>query len=157
MSPPGWYQTGAGETRWWDGQQWSAPVAARSDHGWAVVAHLGVFFFSVVTPLLVRYVPGNPSDFLKRHSVEALNFQLTVLLAYTVLGIIAVPVVLGSLGDFLDAPQGQFPFPWPWMVLWLLYMVMWVPVAIFAIMGAVRAGGDREWRYPICIRWIKQP
>jgi hypothetical protein len=132
-------------------------MATRSDHGWAVVAHLGLFIFSVITPLLVRYVPRNPSEFLKRHAVEALNFQLTLLLVYTVLGLIAVPVMLSSLGDVLDAPGDQLSFPWTWGVLWLVYLLIWVPSAVLAIVGAVRAGSDDDWRYPVTIRWIRQP
>ena len=96
IAPPGWYRTGYGDVRWWDGYAWTEPVPSGSDtsdssdsndHGWAVLAHLGIFLFGIVVPALIRYAKPQPSA--------------------------------------------------------------------FAVIGAVRAGQDRPWRYPITIRWVR--
>ena len=163
-APPGWYRTGYGDVRWWDGYAWTEPVPSGSDtsdssdsndHGWAVLAHLGIFLFGIVVPALIRYAKPQPSAFLRRHSVEALNFQITVFGISLLLTPVMLIVMVVSWDDFIDAEGGQFPFPAWAAVFWLLYITYGFCVSAFAVIGAVRAGQDRLWRYPITIRWVR--
>jgi len=158
-APPGWYRTGYGDVRWWDGYAWTvaAPRGSDdSDHGWAVLAHLGIFLLGILVPALIRYAKPQPSAFLRRHSVEALNFQITVFGVSILLTPVFLIVMLLSWDDFFSAAGAeQFAFPVWSVALWVLWVTYGFCVGAFAIMAAVRAGQDRPWRYPITIRWVR--
>lgn len=121
----------------------SAPYTAASGpvdqnaRNWATGAHLSGFvaaWFALgfLGPLVVLLTVGNTSPFVRRHAVEALNFNLTVLIA------IGVSVVLMlALVGFLLLP-----------LVGLLYLVS-------TIRGAIAASGGQEFRYPMTIRFIR--
>ena len=55
------------------------------EKNWAIAAHVGVFvaaWFALgfLAPLLVMLVKGKDSAFVRRHAVESLNFQITLLM-----------------------------------------------------------------------------
>ena len=86
MSTPQSYETGG-----------LSPTS--TERNWAMAAHLGAFVAAYVAlgllaPLLVLLVKGGESPFVRRHSVESLNFQITTLL----LLVIAVVLALVTFG-----------------------------------------------------------
>ena len=121
--PPGWYPSDPGWQQYWDGLQWTehksplavagaapgqlAAIPASSDEtGIAVLAHLGGLIGSFLLPLIIYLIKKDESPFLRHHAAEALNFQLTLMIAYTVsffliillVGIILLPLLMiGSL------------------------------------------------------------
>src|SRR4028118_1587101 len=69
------------------------------ERNWAMAAHLGSFVaayiaLGLLAPLLVLLVKGNTSPYVRRHSVESLNFQITMLIWTAVAFVLAV-VTLG--------------------------------------------------------------
>ena len=85
-----------------------------------------------------------------------MNFQITVLAA----SIVMAPFLLFSWmssWDDLMAMGAPSSFPVVMVVTWLVWMGFTALVWTCAIIGAVRAGQDKEWRYPVTIRWVKEP
>jgi uncharacterized Tic20 family protein len=90
----------------------AAGVAARTDPTGhdrllAALAHGSGYFTTFIGPLIVMLTTGRRSSYVRRHAVEALNFQLTVL---------AIVVVTFGLGA-------------------ILYAVTWIVAAIAALAG----------------------
>jgi uncharacterized Tic20 family protein len=107
------------------------------ERNWAMAAHLSSFvaaylLLGVIGPLVVMLLVGERSPFARRHAVEALNFNLSVLIYLAV----SIPLMLVLIGIPMVLAIG------------LLYLVA-------VIMGAVEAGKGREFRYPLTIRFIR--
>jgi uncharacterized Tic20 family protein len=143
--PPGQYQQPAP----YPGappQHWGPPVAGLSpqeERTWAMFAHIGSIIAAFLAlaflgPLVVLLTQGAKSAFVRRHAVESLNFQLTLLIA-VVVGVIGSLVTLG-LGLLIFIP---------------LLIVGGIAALVFTVMGAVKANNGEEYRYPINIRMVK--
>jgi hypothetical protein len=79
-----------------------SPEAQDSDDKlWGTIAHLSTLLplplFSLLGPIIVFFAKGDESYFAKRQAVSALNFQLTVHLAY----LVCVPLMLILIGFVL--------------------------------------------------------
>jgi uncharacterized Tic20 family protein len=123
MSTPHYYTSpGAlsGPERFWGGAaHWSAFIGA-----WLALAFVG--------PLVVWLVKGEESPHIRREAVEALNFNLSVLLY----GVIAGVLLLVLIGFVLLPLVGLF---------WL----------VFAVIGSVKAVNGESYRYPLTIRFVR--
>ena len=102
---------------------------------WAWVSHAGSFVGAAVAmaflvPLVIMLVKGS-SPFVRRHAVESLNFQITVLIYLAISVVLAFVIV----GFFLLAALG------------ILYLVA-------VILGTVRAANGEEFRYPLTLRLV---
>ena len=82
-------------------------------------------------PLIVYLVNGDKDRFVRHHSAEALNFQLTVLIGYLV-SFVLMFVLVG----FLTFPATG------------------VMAIVFGILAAVAANRGEWYRYPINIRMV---
>ena len=140
QAPPGWYPDQQGSMRWWDGQQWGAtapvPVPAAPGSGtdpktMAMLAQLLGIFTGFLGPLIIYLVNGDKDPYVRHHSAEALNFQITVTIAYFV-SIALMFVLIG----------------------FLLFPVIWVLALVFAIQATIAANRGEWYRYPISIRFV---
>ena len=129
------------------------PPPYAGDHGgqtqdertWALVSHIGSlvtawFAFGFVAPLVVMLVKGD-SPFVRRHAVESLNFQLSMLIygvVGAVLGLLVVLLTFG-VGLLIVIPAG---------VAWGL------AVLVVVLVATVRASNGEDYRYPLTIRFI---
>jgi uncharacterized Tic20 family protein len=151
-APPGWYPDHTGYPRWWDGTQWgpyAPPPPARQDWGQAlsVISHLGTVAGGVILPLVIYLTEGRKNAYVRHHAREALNFQLTFLIA-------SLGGMLLFFGSFLlsFASDSSFPgFFFPFPLFWLI----WLGAIGLSILGAVRASQHQWWRYPVTIRFVK--
>ncbi|MFD0888121.1 DUF1707 and DUF4870 domain-containing protein [Streptosporangium algeriense] len=107
----------------------AAPVHHRTgaltggDRVGAAAAHLlPLTGLLAIGPLIMMLTAGKTSSYVRRHAVEALNFQLTllgatVLLAITVVGAVLVPVIwlgglaLSVIGGLAALGEGGFRYP----------------------------------------------
>jgi uncharacterized Tic20 family protein len=89
-------------------------------------------------PLLVLLIQGNKSAFVRRHAVESLNFQITLLIALAA-GIVLSVATLG-IGLIIVVPVG---------------LVVAVLALVWIIMAGVKANNGEDYRYPINIRLVK--
>lgn len=119
------------------------PVAPADERTWSVVAHAGGIVTSFVAPLVVWLIYKDRSQRLDHQGKEALNFQLTLLVAYIGIPIVSAVVaaipIIGLISVF-----GMF-----------LVFAAWVCAIIFGILGAVAASRDEWYRYPFKITFIK--
>lgn len=102
-----------------------------NDRNIAVLTHLGGIFFSVVPGLLVWLLKKDESAFVGEHAREALNFQITLLIACLVC--YALMFIL---------------------VGFLLVAVVWLFNIILCIVAATHASKGESYRYPFTLRLI---
>ncbi|MBA2560666.1 MAG: DUF4870 domain-containing protein [Propionibacteriales bacterium] len=113
------------------------------DRLWGAVAHIGSlaaawFAMGVIGPLVVLMLKGNESPFVRRHAVESLNFQISLLVYLTV----AVLVAFFTLGIGL-------------LVIIPLAFVVGIFALTAIIMATLAANRGEEFRYPLCLRFVK--
>jgi uncharacterized Tic20 family protein len=107
------------------------PVEENKDaRTFAMLAHLlGIFTF-FLGPLIIWLVKKDEHPFVDEQGKEALNFQITVAIAYVIASVIPIA------GCFL-APS------------------VWVVNLIFCIMACVAANKGEHYRYPVSLRLVK--
>ncbi|WP_393916518.1 DUF1707 and DUF4870 domain-containing protein [Halostreptopolyspora alba] len=113
-------------------QQPSSPPSS-SERVTALIGHYSGYFVSALGPLAVLLINGNSSAFVRRHVVEALNFQLTFIVGSMVLWFfswLVLPLVA-----------------WGFMLLGWMFLPM--------VAGLVAVFGGR-WKYPFTWRPIKE-
>ncbi|MCC5949032.1 MAG: DUF4870 domain-containing protein [Nitriliruptoraceae bacterium] len=120
---------------------------------WGVVAHAGGLAIGLLSlaalgflaPLIVWALKKEEHPFLDHHAKEALNFQLTVLVALIASVVLAIPaLILGvltlGLGLVLIA------------VVVVAAIIAWFVLPIVAAIAASRGDG---YRYPLTIRFVR--
>lgn len=92
-------------------------------------SHVSGYFLSALGPLLVLLVSDRSSTFVRRHATEALNYQLTF--------VVASIVLLGL----------------SWLILpflaWLLLFLGWIFLPVVAGVAGLTGG---KWKYPFTWR-----
>jgi uncharacterized Tic20 family protein len=140
QTPPGWYPDPNGQMRWWDGQQWgqAAPGLAPTTVGsgtdpklLAMLSQLLAIFFGFIPPLVIYLMNGEKDPFVRHHSAESLNFQITLFLAYVV-SFVLMLVLIG----------------------FVLFFVVWIAGLVFMIQATIAANRGEWYRYPINIRIV---
>jgi uncharacterized Tic20 family protein len=112
-------------------------LGPQEERNWAVAAHLGSFVaaylaLGFLAPLAVMMMAGRRSAYVRRHAVEALNFNLSVLI-YAGISALLVFVLVGI----------------PMLVaVGLLYVVA-------VLFGAAAASRGEDYRYPLTIRIVR--
>jgi uncharacterized protein len=141
---PQWQPNQPGQpstTGWQPGQQQIGPGGApamspESERNWAMGAHLSAFAAAYLAlgflgPLIMMLTVGNRSPFVRRHAVEALNFNLSWLLYIVVAGILV------------------------WLLVGIpLLILLGVAYLVLVVLAAIEASGGREYRYPLTIRIV---
>src|SRR5450759_1191476 len=64
------------------GQPAQAPVSPSDARMWSTLTHIGGIFFGFIPSLIVYLVYKDRDPFLRRHAVQALNFQIIVAIAF---------------------------------------------------------------------------
>lgn len=98
---------------------------------WATLINLGGLFFGFLAPLVGYLVLKDRGPFVRSHSATALNFQLTLLIAYFVGGLLSI-VVIG----------------------FFIILAAYVLNIVFCIVAAVRANRGEWYRYPLSIPFV---
>ena len=116
--------------------QMPPPVASdgsRDDRNIAMLTHLSGFFLSFLVPLIVWLTFKDRADktYLVKEAREALNFQITILIAYVVSGILVI-ILIGLL----------------------LIKLVWLVNLVFGIIAAIRVSSDGSYRYPLALRLV---
>lgn len=110
--------------------------ATEWEKNWAMIAHMGSFVAAWVAlgflaPLFVMLTKGKESEYVRRHAVESLNFQINSLIWIGV----SVVLFIVLIGIFLLAAYGIY------------YLIA-------VIMGSLAASKGRRFRYPFIIRFV---
>ena len=119
------------------------PVAAsQTDRNWASASHWGTLVaawlaMGFIAPLVIMLTVGNQSPFVRRHAVESLNFQISLLI-YSAVAILFSLLTFG-LGLIIVIPLG---------------LIVLVLVLVVLIQASVKAGNGEEYRYPLTLRLV---
>ena len=101
---------------------------------WATLTHLAGIFVYVLAPLVAFLVLRDRGLFVQDQTREALNFHITMVIAWAVVGFLT----LISFG-----------------LLSFLALLLPVYIAVLAIVAAVRANRGERYRYPLTLRLVR--
>jgi uncharacterized Tic20 family protein len=112
------------------------------ERNWALASHVGTFvaaWFAMgfIAPLIVMLVKGNDSAYVRKHAVESLNFQISLLI-YIVAGFLVTLVTFG-IGALVVVPVA---------------IVVGVFALVVIILATIRAANGEHYRYPLCLRLV---
>ena len=108
--------------------------------GPAIAARVSAGFLGFLVPLIVYLVEQERSEFVRAQAKESLNFRITVLFAYLVLGVLAFPAVLTGVGLCCLLP------------LWGAVLLADV---VLGVIAAIEVHAGRAYRYPFALRLIR--
>lgn len=101
--------------------------------GLAMIAHLLGLVTGFLVPLIIYLLVDQSKPFAKRHAAEALNFQITLMIAFFVSGILSL-ILIGILG----------------------FIIFGLLDLICSIIATMKASNNEDYRYPMTIRFIKE-
>lgn len=108
------------------------PMSPQDEKLWATLTHIGGILFAWIAPLIAYLVLKDRGPFIRQHTAAALNFQLTMLIAYIVGAILSL-VLIG----------------------YLLIFAAWALTIIFGIMAAIAANSGQYYKYPVSITFVQ--
>jgi uncharacterized Tic20 family protein len=108
------------------------PMSPADEKLWATLIHLGGIFFYWLAPLIGYLLLKDRGPFIRWHARQALNFQITIVIAYVV-GYILTFVIVGAF----------------------VLLAAAVVAIVFSIMAAVAANRGEFYRYPVAIEFVK--
>jgi len=106
-------------------------VPSNDDKNIVTITHLGGILFSFIPSLIVWLLKKDDSEYIAAQAKEALNFQITLLLAQ-----FAAYVLVFILVGFL------------------LLGLIWVFNIVFCIIAAISSSKGEYYRYPLTLRLI---
>ena len=114
-----------------------APLSPADERTWAIAAHLSPFLASFVGlpflgPLVIYLVFRDRGPFVRHHAAQALNFQIIVMIALVVFGLLSLALI-------------GIPF----------LIATGVAAIVFQIIAAVEANNGKWYRYPLTPDWVK--
>jgi len=116
-----------------------APQVSKDEQNWAMICHLSALagflipFGNIAGPLIVWLIKRAEMPLVESNGKEALNFQITVLIAVAV----CIPLMFILIG-----------IP--------LMIIIGLGALILTIMAAVKvSNGEFEYRYPLTLRLLK--
>ena len=108
------------------------PQVSQNARNMAMLCHLLGFFSAFVGPLIIWLLKKDEDQFIEQQGKEALNFQITIVIASIVAGFLSF-LCIGLL----------------------LYPVICIVDLIFVIMACIASSKGQSYRYPVSIRLIK--
>ena len=107
------------------------PLSPSDEKLWATLIHIGGILFQFLPALIGYLVLKDRGPFIRAHTATALNFQITVVIAYAV----------GAVTSLL-----LFGF--------LIIVAAWALSIIFGIMAAIAANRGEYYVYPLSIKFV---
>lgn len=106
-------------------------LPSNDDKNIATITHLLGIFFCIVPAFVVWLLKKDDSAYIADQAKEALNFQITILIAYFV----------------------------AWILVWILIGFallgfIWLANIVFCIIAAISSSKGETYRYPLTIRFI---
>ncbi|MDL9979417.1 DUF4870 domain-containing protein [Microbacterium sp. ASV49] len=108
------------------------PMTPSDEKLWAILIQVGGLLFGFIPALIGYLVLKDRGPFIRSYSATALNFQLTLLIAYVVGWVLSV-VVIG----------------------FIILAAVWVVNIVFSIIAAVKANNGEWYTYPMSIPFVK--
>ena len=114
-----------------------SPMPTQDEKTMGLIAHIGalvasLFGLGFAVPLVLMLTKGKESAFIRAHSVESLNFQITVFIA-AVISSITICIGIGAI----------------------LLPVVVIAAFVFCIIAGLKANEGQLYKYPVNIRLVK--
>lgn len=113
-------------------EQASVPEVSKDSRNLGMLCHLLGLLTSFIGPLVLWMLKKDDDPFIDDQGKEALNWQITMVIA-NVVGVITAAFCVGGI----------------------LLAAAWICNIIFCIMGCVKASEGKAYRYPVCLRLVK--
>jgi len=110
------------------------PMTPQDQRLWATLIHLGGILFGFLPALVGYLVLKSRGEFIRQHTLEELNFQISLAIYMAALVLIGIPTFF--IGTILALPLG-------------------VAAIIFMIIAAVKSNAGEFYRYPLIFRFVK--
>lgn len=107
------------------------PLNPSDEKLWATLVHVGGIFFSFIPALVGYLILKDRGPFVRAHTATALNFQITLAIAYIVGSILSI-IIIG----------------------FVIIAAAYVANIIFSIIAAVRANQGQWYSYPLTIKFV---
>jgi uncharacterized protein len=108
------------------------PLSPADEKMWAILTHVGGIVLHWIAPLVTFLVFKDRGPFVRWHTRQALNFQLTLVIAY-VAGVILSIVFIGVF----------------------VILAAFVLNIVFGILAALAANRGEFYRIPVAIEFVK--
>lgn len=108
------------------------PLSPADEKTWSVLVHVGGILFGWVAPLVGYLVLKDRGPFVRFNMVTALNFHLTMLIAF----------IVGVVTSFF-------------FVGFLVILAASTLVLVFGILAAIATNNGQYYRYPIAIEFVR--
>lgn len=108
------------------------PLSPADEKLWSTLVHVGGLLFNFLPALIGYIVLKDRGPFVRQHTGTALNFQITLLIAY----------VVGS-------------FTALFIIGFFIIIAAYILNIIFCIIAAVAANRGESYEYPLAIKFIK--
>lgn len=102
------------------------------DKTMAILSHILSIVGGFLAPLIIYLIKKDSSPYVTAHAKESLNFQLTMLIAYIVCGILTV-ILIGLI----------------------LFPLLMLANLILVIMATIKASENKFYKYPFSIKFVK--
>ncbi len=117
-------------------------TTTQTDRNWASASHWGTLVaawlaMGFLAPLLIMLTVGQQSPFVRKHAVESLNFQISLLI-YGAAAVLFSILTIG-LGLLIVIP---------------LAAVFLVAALIFLIQASIKAANGEDYSYPLTLRFV---
>lgn len=113
------------------------------DRTLAMLCHLGGFFTSFLVPLVIWLVQKDKSRFVDHQGKEALNFQISLIIYYTLGAAVVLAIVLVGREPMLA------------LVGFLLLGLLALFEIAVVILASVASYKGEAYRYPLTIRLVR--
>lgn len=107
------------------------PLSPSDEKLWATLIHVGGILFGFLPALIGYVVLKDRGPFIRQHTATALNFQITLVIAYFA-GMILSLIFIG----------------------FLVLLAAWVLSIVFSILAAVAANNGQSYTYPLAIPFV---
>lgn len=108
------------------------PMSPADEKMWATLVHVGGIFLNWVAPLIGYLVFKDRGPFVRTHTVAALNFQITLAIAYAI-GVVLTFAVVGVF----------------------VLLAAYVLNIVFSILAALAANRGQYYTYPLTITFVR--
>lgn len=98
---------------------------------WATLVHVGGILFNWIPALIGYLVLKDRGPFVRSHTATALNFQITLFIAY----------VIGWITSFVGIGL-------------IILLAVFVVNIVFSIIAALKANQGQYYTYPIAIKFV---
>ncbi|MBN2218258.1 MAG: DUF4870 domain-containing protein [Pirellulales bacterium] len=106
--------------------------SSKDERTLAMLCHLLALITGFIGPLVLWLIKKDEMPLVDDQGKESLNFQITVLLAMIVCGVLTC-VIIGAF----------------------LAMAVGIADIVYVIIAAVKANEGHRYRYPVCLRLVK--